>query len=72
MVELHVQGYQGAMADQKAPPTPRKTTRRKKVTDQDVAARAYEISQTDGGGSSDENWLRAEQELRGSAPVGPP
>jgi hypothetical protein len=35
------------------------------VTTEEIAARAYEISQSDVGGSSEENWLRAEQELRG-------
>jgi hypothetical protein len=37
------------------------------ITNEEIAARAYEISQSDAGGSSEENWLRAEQELRGRA-----
>ena len=36
--------------------------------DDDVARRAYEISQGADGASPEENWLRAEQELRGIAP----
>jgi hypothetical protein len=35
------------------------------VTNEEIAARAYEISQSDVAGTSVENWLRAEQELRG-------
>jgi len=35
------------------------------VTDEMIEARAYEISQEDGAGSAEENWQRAEQELRG-------
>ena len=60
------------MADTKA--RPRKSTAAAKpaggsgpreVTNEEIAARAYEISQSDVAGSSEENWLRAEQELRG-------
>jgi hypothetical protein len=29
-----------------------------------IAYRAYEISQTESAGSPEDNWLRAEQELR--------
>jgi Protein of unknown function (DUF2934) len=32
-----------------------------------IAQRAYEISQTDEAGTEEENWLRAEQEIRASA-----
>jgi hypothetical protein len=35
------------------------------VTNEEIAARAYEISQSDAAGTSEENWLRAERELRG-------
>ncbi len=35
------------------------------VTYEDVARRAYEISQGEGAGSPEENWARAERELRG-------
>jgi hypothetical protein len=39
------------------------------VADEAIARRAYEISQSDGSGSDDENWRRAEEELRaGSGP----
>jgi hypothetical protein len=31
-----------------------------------IAQRAYEISQTDEAGTEEENWLRAEQEIRPS------
>jgi hypothetical protein len=60
------------MADTKA--RPRKSTARPtddrgdarpEVTTEEIAARAYEISQSDVAGTSEENWLRAEQELRG-------
>jgi hypothetical protein len=37
---------------------------RAELTHDMIATRAYEISQN-GGGSEFENWLRAEQELRG-------
>ena len=30
----------------------------------DIAVRAYHISQSDTGGSEDDNWLRAENELK--------
>jgi hypothetical protein len=36
------------------------------VSREAIARRAYEIAHSDGAGSDDENWLRAEQELRGS------
>jgi Protein of unknown function (DUF2934) len=36
------------------------------VTDEMIAKRAYEISQSGDGGSDDENWLQAERELRGA------
>lgn len=35
---------------------------------EDIARRAWEISQTEGAGSDEENWHRAEQELRGGEP----
>ena len=31
--------------------------------------RAYEISQSEDAGTPEENWIRAEQELRGAAPA---
>jgi hypothetical protein len=31
--------------------------------------RAYEISQSEHAGTPEENWIRAEQELRGAAPA---
>ena len=37
---------------------------------EDIARRAWEISQSDGCGSDEDNWHRAEQELRGE-PDGP-
>jgi hypothetical protein len=55
---------------------PRKTTKATsarggsgapEITNEEIAARAYEISQSDAAGSSEQNWLRAEQELRGRA-----
>jgi hypothetical protein len=34
-----------------------------------IAYRAYEISLSDSSGNPEENWLRAEQELRNPAPA---
>jgi len=34
-------------------------------THDEIARRAYEISQSSDGGSDEENWHRAERELRG-------
>jgi hypothetical protein len=39
---------------------------KREITHQMIAEKAYEISQTGYGGSPDENWFRAERELRGS------
>ena len=33
------------------------------VTDEQIAARAYEISQSEDAGNDEENWTRAEREL---------
>jgi hypothetical protein len=38
---------------------------RPQVTSEQIALRAYEISQSSACGSCDENWYRAERELRG-------
>ena len=38
---------------------------RKSPTTEQIAKRAYEIWQSGKGGSQDENWIRAERELRG-------
>jgi hypothetical protein len=35
-----------------------------------IARRAYEIAHSDGAGSDEENWLRAEQEIRSSSTSG--
>ena len=34
------------------------------VTEEQIRHRAYEISQGPDGGTEEENWIRAEQELR--------
>lgn len=34
------------------------------ITDETIAKRAYEISQSDDGSTPEENWERAERELR--------
>ena len=39
--------------------------KRAEVTEEEIARRAYEISQSDECGSDEENWWRAEQELSG-------
>lgn len=38
---------------------------RAEVDEEAIRARAYEISQEEGGGSPEEHWARAERELRG-------
>lgn len=43
-----------------------KVSGKKEISREQIAKRAYEISNSGKGGSEDENWLRAEQELRGS------
>jgi hypothetical protein len=35
------------------------------LTDEEIARRAYEIFESEDRGTDEENWLRAEQELRG-------
>jgi hypothetical protein len=47
------------------------TRKRPKVTEEDIARRAYEISQSDDNGTEEENWLRAERELRGEKATQP-
>jgi hypothetical protein len=50
------------------PATKRTTTRKAKppeITDSMIAERAYYLSISGEGSSDDENWLRAEAELRG-------
>lgn len=50
----------------KAAPAPaRKETAAATITQEMIATRAYEISQSGFGGSEDDNWFRAERELRG-------
>jgi hypothetical protein len=41
------------------------------VSDEAIARRAYEISQSGDAGSDEENWHRAETELRGGDDSGP-
>jgi hypothetical protein len=36
------------------------------ITHEEIARRAYEIAQSDDAGTDEENWRRAERELRGS------
>ena len=50
------------------PPRPASPTTGKKSppTYEQIARRAYEIWQSGKGGSQDDNWFRAERELRGS------
>ena len=43
---------------------------KREPTHDEIAQRAWEISQTDQCGSDEENWHRAERELRGE-PEGP-
>ena len=43
---------------------PEEKPSRQPVTRERIAERAYLISQSDQAGTDEENWLRAEQELR--------
>jgi hypothetical protein len=52
-------------AEKKPVRTPR--TRKKEISAAGIAERAYAISQSESGGSPEENWLRAEQELLAGA-----
>jgi len=45
--------------------SPSTSQRRSGPTPEQIAKRAYEISQSGRGGTQDENWYRAERELRG-------
>jgi hypothetical protein len=40
------------------------------VSRDEIARRAYEIAHSDQAGTPEQNWLRAEQELRGGASPG--
>jgi hypothetical protein len=44
--------------------------REREVTNEEIAQRAYEISQSGEGGSDEDNWHRAERELRGGSEEG--
>ena len=62
-----------AATAEKKPTTRRATSTRTKaapatpeITDAMIAERAYHISQSGEGSSDEENWLRAEAELRSS------
>ena len=50
------------------PPRPASpiATKKSPPTYEQIARRAYEIWQSGKGGSQDDNWFRAERELRGS------
>ena len=43
-----------------------KPTPARQITREQIAKRAYEISQSPSGGSEFDNWIRAERELRGA------
>ena len=45
-------------------PQPAPTAARRQVTHEQIARRAYEISQSPEARSPEENWFRAERELR--------
>lgn len=46
-------------------PLPRSEPASRQITHEMIAKRAYEIYASGQGGSQDENWARAERELRG-------
>jgi hypothetical protein len=54
------------MSETKARPkrTSARATTAPEPTREAIAARAYEIAHGEDGGSEEENWLRAERELR--------
>lgn len=41
----------------------------REISEEVIAKRAYEISQTEEAGTSEENWARAEHELREAGAV---
>ena len=43
---------------------PEAPARREPITEERIAERAFLISQSDRAGTAEENWLRAERELR--------
>jgi len=47
--------------------TSRSFTSPRQVTQEQIARRAYEISQSGTGGTPEDNWFRAERELRARA-----
>jgi len=54
----------------KKPTTPKATTKKAaapEITQEMIAERAYDISQSGEGGTDEENWHRAEAELRQGA-----
>jgi hypothetical protein len=46
-------------------PPPPSISQKKQITHEMIAKRAYEIYLSGRGGTADENWARAERELRG-------
>jgi hypothetical protein len=68
MAEPRKRQSPGASASGSAPskkPTTRKPrTRAREISADGIAERAYAISLSDACGSPEENWLRAEKELR--------
>ena len=58
-----------ATATAEKKPATRRTTKKAaapEITDEMIAERAYHISQSGEGGTDEENWHRAEAELRSS------
>ena len=47
-------------------------TMERELTDEQIAVRAYEISESLDRGSDEENWCRAERELLARATAAPP
>ena len=54
-----------AIPPRSSSPQPTSAPRRSGPTHDQIAKRAYEIWQSGKGGSKDDNWYRAERELRG-------
>ena len=55
----------GPVRNTAIPKVPAASPAKKEVTHEAVAKRAYEIYLSGTGGTAEDNWLRAERELRG-------
>ena len=54
----------GEPVEEPEPPPSEAQAEAEVIAEEDIARRAYEISQSDESGTDEENWRRAEEELR--------